>query len=55
MDVLIYLANTKEPIAANVPDFDASTFAQQLNGNVMFISLGGNVINRNLIQMVVPA
>lgn len=55
MDVLIYLANNKEPIPANVSNFDANEFAKQLNGNVMFISLGGNVINRNLIQMVVPA
>lgn len=54
MNVLIYLANQQQPIAATIPDFEAANFASQLNGNVMFINLGGNVINRNLIQMIVP-
>lgn len=55
MDVLIYLANQQEkPIEATIENFNASEFASQLNGNVMFINLGGNVINRNLIQMIVP-
>lgn len=54
MNVLIYLSNQQQPIEANIPNFNAADFAQQLNGNIMFINLGGNVINRNLIQMVVP-
>lgn len=54
MKVLIYLANQQQPISATIPEFDAAAFATSLNGNVMFINLGGNVINRNLIQMIVP-
>lgn len=54
MKVSIYLANQQQPIEAEIPNFDAATFATQLNGNVMFINLGGNVINRNLIQMITP-
>lgn len=54
MNVLIYLSNQQQPIPANIPNFEAAAFASQLNGNVMFINLGGNVINRNLIQMIVP-
>lgn len=55
MKVLIRLAtHNQEPIEADIPNFDAGEFAAQLNGNVMFINLGGNVINRNLIQMITP-
>lgn len=55
MKVLIHLANpNQKPIEAEIPNFDAAEFAAQLNGNVMFINLGGNVINRNLIQMITP-
>lgn len=55
MDVLIYISTLQEPIKANIPDFSAKDFSKDLNGPVMFISLGGNVINRNLIQMIIPA
>lgn len=54
MNVLIYLHNQQAPIKANIPDFDASDFASKLNGNMLFINLGGNVISRNLIQMITP-
>lgn len=54
MKVLIYLSNQQQPIEADIPNFDAADFAAKLNGNVMFINLGGNVINRNLIQMITP-
>ncbi|MEK5081139.1 hypothetical protein MKX73_19630 [Solibacillus sp. FSL W7-1436] len=55
MKVLIRLATqNQEPIEADIPNFDAADFAAKLNGNVMFINLGGNVINRNLIQMITP-
>lgn len=54
MNVLIYLSNQQQPIKANIPSFDSKIFASQLNGSVMFIDLGGNVINRNLIQMITP-
>lgn len=54
MKVLIYLSNQQQPIEAEIPNFNPAEFAQQLNGNIIFINLGGNVINRNLIQMVVP-
>lgn len=54
MKVLIYLHNQQTPIKADIPGFDASGFATQLNGNLLFINLGGNVISRNLIQMITP-
>lgn len=54
MKVLIHLANQQQAIEAEIENFDAGAFATQLNGNVMFINLGGNVINRNLIQMITP-
>lgn len=54
MEVLIYLHNQQEPIEANIPGFDASEFAAKLNSTTLFINLGGNVISRNLIQMITP-
>lgn len=54
MNVLITLANQKEPIKATIPNFEAGEFTSMLNDHIVFINLGGNVINRNLIQMIVP-
>lgn len=55
MNVLIFLHNQQNPIEANIPNFDAAEFATQLNGPTLFINLGGNVVSRNLIQMITPA
>lgn len=54
MNVLIYLHNQQAPIKATIDGFDATEFAKQLNGNLLFINIGGNVISRNLIQMITP-
>lgn len=55
MNVLIFLHNQQNPIEVHIENFDASEFTTQLNGNMLFINLGGNVISRNLIQMITPA
>lgn len=54
MDVLIYLHNVEQPIQATIPNFDANEFANQLNQNLLFVSIGGNVLSRNLIKMITP-
>lgn len=54
MNVLIYTHIQQEPFNVEIPNFDAGEFATQLNSNVLFINLGGNVISRNLIQMITP-
>lgn len=54
MKVLIYLHGQQDPFEAEIPGFDANEFTSQLNGNMLFINLGGNVISRNLIQMITP-
>lgn len=55
MKVLIFLHNQQNPIEAYIDGFEAGDFAARLNGNTLFINLGGNVISRNLIQMITPA
>lgn len=54
MKVLIFLHNQQSPIEAHIEGFDASEFAAKLNSNTLFINLGGNVVSRNLIQMITP-
>ena len=52
--VNIHLAISREPIQADIPNFDSKEFATALNAQTVFLELGGNVINRNLIQMITP-
>lgn len=55
MKVLIYLqTNPQQPIEANIPNYNATEFTSLLNGNLLFIELGGNIISRNMIMMITP-
>lgn len=52
--VKIQLSIARDPIEVEMPNYDSKQFTNALNGQVMFIEIGGNVINRNLIQAVTP-
>ncbi len=55
MKVLIFLHNQQQPIDAEIENFDASEYTKNLNGSMLFVNLGGNIVSRNLIQMITPA
>jgi len=54
MNVTIYLHNGSSFIA-NVPEYNASTFAGQLNDpKLLMLAVGNVVVNKNTVQLIAP-
>jgi hypothetical protein len=55
MDFIAHL-NNGQIIEVNNPQFDAASFTQTLNeNNTHFVHIGNAVINKHLIQLIIPA
>lgn len=53
MNVLFYLKDRQNPINATLNDLDLDRLTAGLNDKILFLKLGGEIINRELISKIV--
>lgn len=54
MNITIYLHNNTS-FSAEVANYDAATFAQQLNDpKILMVAIGNVIVNKNTVQLIAP-